>query len=294
MQMIITYTLLGLCVSSLWFRGSYYRQKSKLWMLILAVSMTASFIFGFIDYKSIPFIILFGGCCYLTEQENISGLKRVFATGAVCLLSLGFIGHYIPGFFNPAIIRDTIISKDAPGYSLYFSYDKALVGIFILGFARKKIFGKRQFLKMLSILFPILITTVIVLCIAAVVFGYTRFDLKFNKIFFVWTFSNLFITCLSEEAFFRGFVQKHLQRLLIKHKHGAVISLLSAAVLFGLVHYGGGVKYIILAVLAGIGYGFAYQKTTAIEASILTHFSVNLAHFIFFTYPVLTTALPFQ
>lgn len=41
------------------------------------------------------------------------------------------------------------------------------------------------------------------------------------------------------------------------------------------------------ATLAGIGYGLAYWRSGRIEAAILTHFAVNAAHFVLFTYPAL-------
>lgn len=44
----------------------------------------------------------------------------------------------------------------------------------------------------------------------------------------------------------------------------------------------------LFATIAGIAYGYAYVKTKRIETSILVHFNFNLAHFIFFTYPVLS------
>ena len=42
---------------------------------------------------------------------------------------------------------------------------------------------------------------------------------------------------------------------------------------------------VIFAFIAGIGYGYAYQKSWKIETAILVHFGVNITHFIFFTYP---------
>ena len=60
-----------------------------------------------------------------------------------------------------------------------------------------------------------------------------------------------------------------------------------AAGLFGLVHAGGGPTYVVLATLAGVGYGWVFLRTGRIEASILTHFALNAVHFLGFTYPAL-------
>ena len=63
------------------------------------------------------------------------------------------------------------------------------------------------------------------------------------------------------------------------------------SILFGLMHYMGGIKYIFLATIAGIGYGWIYNKTQYIESAIASHFCLNLVHFIFFTYPLLARAI---
>lgn len=68
-------------------------------------------------------------------------------------------------------------------------------------------------------------------------------------------------------------------------KAAPLLSLLLTALLFGLFHYKSGVLMIIFAFLAGIGYGYAFQKSEKIESAILVHFGVNITHFIFFTYP---------
>lgn len=72
-----------------------------------------------------------------------------------------------------------------------------------------------------------------------------------------------------------------------KIKHGDYLALLIAAILFGLAHYAGGTKYMILTTVAGISYGWVYLTAKRIEESILTHFGLNLTHFLFFTYPAL-------
>jgi len=43
----------------------------------------------------------------------------------------------------------------------------------------------------------------------------------------------------------------------------------------------------LLAGLAGIGYGLAY-RFGGLSAAIATHFGLNVLHLVFFTYPMLT------
>jgi membrane protease YdiL (CAAX protease family) len=44
---------------------------------------------------------------------------------------------------------------------------------------------------------------------------------------------------------------------------------------------------VLLATIAGLFYGAAYLRTRRIEGAILTHFALNAAHFLAFTYPAL-------
>jgi membrane protease YdiL (CAAX protease family) len=70
-------------------------------------------------------------------------------------------------------------------------------------------------------------------------------------------------------------------------RYAGPVALTLSSVLFGLSHLGGGLLYSALATMAGFGYGWVYQRTGAIEASIGVHFLVNALHFVFFTYPAL-------
>ncbi len=66
-----------------------------------------------------------------------------------------------------------------------------------------------------------------------------------------------------------------------------MFALLICAILFGLAHAGGGVWYVLLATVAGLGYGLVYHRTQRIELSILLHFALNSIHILFFSYPAL-------
>jgi membrane protease YdiL (CAAX protease family) len=102
-------------------------------------------------------------------------------------------------------------------------------------------------------------------------------------VFLIWAVTNLFFTCLSEEAFFRGFVLAELARP--GGRAWLAIAVIVSAVLFGLAHFGGGITYVIAGVIAGLGYGLAYARTRRVEAAMVVHFAVNAVHFLFFTYP---------
>lgn len=81
----------------------------------------------------------------------------------------------------------------------------------------------------------------------------------------------LWVVGLSEEFFFRGF----LQRLLARRFHNEAIGLIAASIVFGLAHLSfrqfPNWKFAIVAGAAGIFYGLAFLKTNSVRASMVTH-----------------------
>jgi membrane protease YdiL (CAAX protease family) len=81
----------------------------------------------------------------------------------------------------------------------------------------------------------------------------------------------LWVVALSEEFFFRGF----LQRLLARGLHSEILGLIVASIIFGLVHLPfrqfPNWRFAILAGVAGIFYGLAFLKAKSVRASMVTH-----------------------
>jgi hypothetical protein len=197
------------------------------------------------------------------------------------------IAHLIPGFSNPKIISNLIITKGAIPYSLYLNFDKTLVGLFILAFCHQKIFTIKNWILVIKNTISQGFLLILLVMVIALTIKYVQWEIKFPILFPLWLWVNLFLTCTAEEAFFRGFLQKHMVSHFKTIKFGNLIGILLASLLFGFAHYAGGINLIFLATIAGLGYGWIYHSTGTIESSILTHFSLNTIHFIFFTYPAL-------
>lgn len=77
------------------------------------------------------------------------------------------------------------------------------------------------------------------------------------------------LTALPEEFLFRGVIQN-----LIARRWGTRVGLGMAAVIFGVAHLPD-LRYVVLAALAGLGYGWVYSRSGKITASALTHTGVN-------------------
>lgn len=101
----------------------------------------------------------------------------------------------------------------------------------------------------------------------------------------LWLINNALLVTLAEEALFRGYVQERLTRAWRGRPWGATAALLVAALLFGLAHYAGGWQWMLLAGLAGVGYGMAYRHG-GLAAAVLAHVGLNAAHYGLFTYPM--------
>ncbi len=75
-------------------------------------------------------------------------------------------------------------------------------------------------------------------------------------------------TAVPEEFLFRGLIQNALQRLVGR------AALPVAAIVFGFAHLPD-LRYVLLATLAGLAYGWVYARTRRITASAVTHAAVN-------------------
>ena len=113
------------------------------------------------------------------------------------------------------------------------------------------------------------------------------FDPKWPASLSLWAANNLLFVCTAEEAFFRGFLQRQLALFWKDRPLQQALPLVLASFVYGLSHFAGGSLYVAFVTLAGLYYGWAYQRTGCIEASILLHFALNAAHFLLFTYPSL-------
>jgi membrane protease YdiL (CAAX protease family) len=102
----------------------------------------------------------------------------------------------------------------------------------------------------------------------------------------LWLLNNLLLVTLVEEALFRGYVQGGLSRWFKQLPYGQTLALVIASLLFGLAHFAAGWQWMLLAGIAGLGYGLAY-RFGGLGAAIATHLGLNVLHFVFFTYPML-------
>jgi uncharacterized protein len=192
------------------------------------------------------------------------------------------------GFPRTAFIDSVRLSPDAVVWSIGLGFTKVVTGIFILGILHPdNVRSWRELGSLLKRVTPILLVTTAAVMLIAMALGNVRFDPKWSPLFPVWAPVNLLFTCMAEEAFFRGFVQRELNALGSNRRLAAILSIAVGALMFGLVHYRGGWTYTLVQTLAGAGFGWAYHRTKRIEAAMAVHFGFDSLQFLLFTFPAL-------
>ncbi len=213
-------------------------------------------------------------------------LIKTLAWFALVAMIIFFVLYHPPGFQVVNMIPTITLNPDSLPYHYNMRIEKLIFAIVMLA-NLPRLRSWSEWRLMLVRLAPIIVMTLLLVIGFAVAIGYVRFDPKLSSYFIIWSLLNLLLTCPVEETIFRGVIQASLMRCLQHYRYGSAVALVLAACLFGLHHYAGDINYMVLATIAGLCYGYAYQRTKRIEAAILTHYTLNATHFLLFSYPVL-------
>lgn len=232
---------------------------------------------------ALALLCVFAAAAYFAPRGR--GVVPALAAAA---LALALALHLVPGFHAPKLFDGVRFSEDSLPFTSTLNFDKAAAGLLLLvAFCRPgEGAGAR---RTLAWTLGGAVVTPIVAIGAAVLAGFTSLDPKWPEGAGVFLAANLLFTCVAEEAFFRGLIQERIARL--AERTGQPIwrwvAIAVASALFGLAHAGGGPLYMLLAGIAGLGYGVVYAATRRIESAILVHFALNAVHFTGFAYPAL-------
>jgi membrane protease YdiL (CAAX protease family) len=221
---------------------------------------------------------------FAVRQQKLS-IARYLGHGLFIVLALALAMHWLPGFYNGRAIDPQRFTDDAVPFSMYLNLDKPLIGFWLL-LVCPWIVGRRSLrLSIYATAMALSLSAVLALG-GALLLGVISWAPKWPDQAWLWTLNNLLLVTLVEEALFRGYIQGGLTRHFKNLPYGENLALLLASLLFGLVHVGAGWQWVLLASLAGVGYGLAY-RFGGLGAAIATHFGLNLLHFGLFTYPML-------
>lgn len=281
---VLAYSSLIVCFI-LFYIFKHFIFRFTLFVLTIGVAIFA----GRLSYESCLLIAIFMGLYYTALQGKIKWQQNL-SFFAIVLLSVAIAFIKIPGIENWRVISQQSLTPDAISYSMKFTFDKSLIGLFFIWFSAYSLAQSGSWSNTLKVGLVSGVLSVLVLIPLSYILGYVQIDIKFSKLFFIWFLNNLFFVCFAEEALFRGLIQNYLMIKWERFKYGPWLAVACAASLFGLAHFQGGPKYILLATVSGVFYGVAFLKAKKLEASIIAHLMVNTVHFLAFTYPALKTA----
>lgn len=253
-------------------------------LFLLACGYALALAYGRLGPAAACTFIALLGAGWLVRRTAARWLN-VLGHGLFTALAVGLAMHALPGFHNARVIHALRLTTDAAPFSMHLNLDKPLIALWLL-LACPWIMRARS-LRQGSASIAMALPLTAAACLgAAWLLDLLAWAPKWPAAAWLWALNNLLLVSLAEEALFRGYLQGGLQRGLARVPGGATLALLLAAGLFGLAHLGAGWSWVLLASLAGIGYGLAYRHG-GLLAAVATHFGVNLIHFAGFTYPQL-------
>jgi hypothetical protein len=278
---------LAVAVVLLWIQAPAVRgNRDWAWCAGLLLACAAGKGTGVLDASGLAATLFYLALAFGARASERAWIRvpLLVLTGVCAFL---FALHRFSGFHNPVLADGVRVSADAAPFTLHANFDTAVAGIVLMGVFCTPIRERGAWLPMLRRTAPVLLATLVVVFGAGLAFGYVRPDVKWTPLTPWFLAINLLFTCVTEEAFFRGFILGGLARGMARWRYGTAVAVAVSTLLFGLAHARGGTALIVLAALAGLGYAAAYLRSQRIEGAILTHFALNAVHFVAFTYPAL-------
>ena len=227
-------------------------------------------------------LVLFGCCLHL--YYRCQGWPRAGLALAVILLAFALGLHRWPGFPAWTLVENAVLSHCSLPLHWTLQVDKAAAGLMLLLFVGRGLWAEGQGGQAARRGGQILVGCTAILALACLL-DFVRWNPAPPVWWPVWVVANIGVTVVAEEALFRGFILRELERGWQGHRWGASAALLLSALLFGGAHMAGGAVYALLATLAGLLYGWLWQASRSLLWPILAHALLNAAHFLLFTWP---------
>ncbi|NOD64057.1 CPBP family intramembrane glutamic endopeptidase [Ruegeria sp. HKCCD9179] len=242
-------------------------------LLVLFASIASAT--GLMSLLAIAAVV--GGLAGAALLPHLQGRLAVAGHALLILWCLAMGAHLLPGFQNLKVLDQVQTGAASTGFTMHLNLDKPMVFFAVLlawpGMLQSTIQTKFGPLVAGLLLLPGLF-------LLGLAVGAIQPEFSVPRWWLVFVLSNLFLTCLTEEAFFRGYLQSAIISRL-----GAVGGVIAASLLFGLVHFGGGPALVVFASILGLACGLGYYATQRLWVPVAMHFGFNLVHLLLFTYP---------
>jgi hypothetical protein len=261
---LITLSLIILTTLSVWIK-----KDKKIWMPALALSIVFMIIAQRINIAGlISFLVIWSGFYFFYKKRN----PLLFL--ALVAFVLAFPLKLISGF---------------PKWEITSNFGITFSGICIAFFPlvnQVALAKKKADLKKVAKGLIIGFLGIAILAFVATLVKATTWNWKIPTFFSLRLVSNLFLSCIPQEIIYRGFIQKEIGNFFKSFKWKAPLSILLASIIFTFAHvfWSPNIVITLFVFISSVLYGFVYAKTDKIEASILTHFLLNVVHMLFFKY----------
>lgn len=276
----LAYLLLVITIISCWILPKYY-----IFAPIYVVAYACAFAGGVVSTISLlPLSVII--VCLLCLKLSPKRFFHFFAGMIVAVIGTGMMVHMVKGFDNLLVLKAVQFGDSAIPINMYLNFDKASLAILLLGLHIPLIQEKEKWKHVILIAIPWIAFSAIVLFLFSKAIDLVHIDIKIPKESLYFIVINLFFMVIPQEAFFRGFLQNEIIKCL-SNKAAPILAILCVSLLFGFIHFFfvPNIYYILGVMIASLLYGTIYYFSESIESCIITHFSVNLIHFFFFTYP---------
>lgn len=273
-------------------------QKAMRYKQFAGIAWTIAFVIPLITLGYIPLLngILIPVFALLLLIYRLQlKIDRINLSVPIWLLIIStglFLAIYRPhGFSYPLVFIADPLHEGGKVFSLHINTAKALAGYLALLYLISKVgVPGETYIKSRSRQFATALMFAVIVLVPA--YFVLNLDIYLKPITYILAFGlvNLLVTCASEEAFMRLIFQAQLERFISKYTNKKLIcqgvSLFITTLLFVATHAVASVELLIVFSLAGFLYGLIYTLTRNVFASIATHFTVNIVHFSFLTYPL--------
>ena len=148
-------------------------------------------------------------------------------------MALGLMAHMLPGFNNLLFFDAVKLSEKSLPFTMYLNLDKPFVGVLLLVFAgTNRSTTSEEIFTAIQRSLPILLVLLSLVLLPSFYLNYIAFDPKLPPYGWVWIINNLLLVCVTEEVFFRGFLQGNLADSLKESRFGWIMAIVVVAVFF--------------------------------------------------------------
>ncbi|WP_105169847.1 CPBP family intramembrane glutamic endopeptidase [Pseudoalteromonas sp. T1lg23B] len=277
---LIESTAFALLLASL--LSAFVSQRISL--VLFLITLMVAFFGSIVTFPALLALAIIMSLAYLTHHIDTAKF-RYPVTALTLLACIALAAHQVPGFNNLLVLEQVQKSSNSLPFDLYFNFDKSAV-LFVLLLLYPALLHNgsplitvsEQHKAKLTALFMVLFFLVLA---SAWSLELIMLHLHLPGWWWLFALNNLVVTCVIEEAFFRGYIQQKLSARLNPY-----YALIISSLLFGLAHFSGPLEYMLVASVAGGLYGAVYAFTGKLYWAVICHFLINFVHLALFTYPM--------